>query len=154
LLVVASLGGITASCRPPRPCSAVPTSTSEAGPRGDLAAARAATGIGDITGPRCQPSDPACGPIADRGVKWGGRQSGCVVERERLPHDEGPTPSGGACAHDGECVISGCVHCTRWDKQISAISDCQRIAGEDQDKPIVYCGCVASQCDWFRVGSH
>jgi hypothetical protein len=154
-LVVASLGGIGISCRPPRPCPAVPNGLGEGAPRREPAGGRtAADRIWGMTGPRCQPSDPACGPISDRRVKGWGGLSGCVVERVPLTHED--EPSGGACAHDGECVLSGCVHCVGWEKYRSTTIShgCHRIPGEGEDKPIVYCGCVAGQCDWFRPGSH
>jgi hypothetical protein len=104
-------------------------------------------------GPRCEPTDPSCGPLPD----WQGdaalaQQTGCVAGRVRVGRPDSE-PQGGACAHDGECLIGarGCAErCVRWDEPAS-FEACAGVDFPNQHRrPPIYCGCVEGHCDWFR----
>ena len=105
-----------------------------------------------IVGPRCEATDPKCGPVSSR--DWDRpdapphNQTGCVAGRARLaaPHEVTP---GLACTHDGECLVGACgATCLRWDQPLGPMS-CEE-PGDIEDQPVTYCGCVAGRCDWFR----
>lgn len=107
--------------------------------------------VGGAVGPRCEPTDPSCGPLSSR--DWDrpdaprGSPSACVSGRERFD-PPGSISHGRPCAHDGECEIAECgTRCVRWD-QASAFRACED--GAPEDAPVRYCGCVAGDCAWFR----
>lgn len=96
------------------------------------------------SGPRCAASDPACGPqpidrtASDAGV--------LPPDSERCPAFTTPSSfQRGRCAHDGECVITGCGNvCVQWslapfDYQCPGFSNAR------------WCGCVDGRCAWFFV---
>ena len=107
--------------------------------------------IGGAVGPRCEATDPSCGPLSSR--DWDRPDaprfspSGCVSGREPLASSRVTIPER-ACAHDGECVIAKCgTSCLRWD-QARASEWCDE--GTRRSTPTTYCGCVAGSCAWFR----
>jgi hypothetical protein len=110
--------------------------------------------ITGVVGPRCEPPDPDCGPISSR--DWDGpdesapsKPAGCVAGRVRLAEPNEVTP-GRACVHDGECSVASCgTTCVRWDQYPHEMW-CEDV-GRLGKPPVVYCGCVAGRCDWFRV---
>ena len=111
--------------------------------------------LGGAVGPRCEPTDPSCGPLSSR--DWDRPDaprlspSGCVTGRERLA-PPGVMTAGRTCAHDGECAIAGCgTSCLRWD-QAPAFESCED--GPSENSPARYCGCVAGYCAWFRPVAH
>lgn len=92
-------------------------------------------------GPRCDDGDPECVPIPyEREARWsprGGRRPGPL-----------PEYSGGACEHDGECVVGGCGnHCMGW--QYGGAHEAATCEGYALREPI-YCGCVEHRCAWFE----
>jgi len=108
--------------------------------------------VDGIVGPRCEATDPACGPVSSR--DWDRpdapprAQTGCVAGRARLAAPNEVTP-GLACVHDGECLVGACGEkCLRWDQPLGPMSCEER--GDIEEKPVTYCGCVAGRCDWFR----
>jgi len=104
-------------------------------------------GIGGRVGPRCEPNDPACGPLDDREPAGPGvaSQPGCAAERSPI---DGRV-SMGACAHDGECVIDSCEsRCAPWNAESGGMRTCDD--REHAEKEHAYCGCVSGRCAWFR----
>jgi hypothetical protein len=104
-------------------------------------------------GPRCEPSDPACGPVPARKRDAAPPDpASCVAGRVRLGGEtDDDAPRGRTCAHDGECLIVGCDReCKRWDETPS-LSWCDLVYEPNvSPPPPTYCGCVAGHCDWFR----
>ena len=91
-------------------------------------------------GPRCEASDPTCGPLP-----------------HRLNVDAGPPPDEprrcpwlsayfdrGACTSDGECVVGGCGNvCAQW----SIVP----VGGVCPGVPARWCGCVAGRCSFSNA---
>ncbi|HXU02494.1 MAG TPA: hypothetical protein VN903_16130, partial [Polyangia bacterium] len=109
--------------------------------------------ITGVVGPRCEPTDPGCGPISSR--DWDRFETappspaGCVAGRVRVAAPAEVTP-GRACVHDGECSVAGCgATCVRWDQYPHEMW-CDDV-GRLEEPPVTYCGCVSGRCDWFRV---
>jgi hypothetical protein len=107
--------------------------------------------ITGFVGPRCEATDPECGPLSSR--DWDRpdapplKRAGCVAGRVRSAAPNQVTP-GHACAHDGECTIGACgAECLRWD-QLPGQMWCQE-RGLIEQPPVRYCGCLAGRCDWF-----
>jgi hypothetical protein len=100
---------------------------------------------------RCQPTDPACGPMPSSGRPL--EQSLYVAAWPRVV-SEGDDASfayeTGACAHDGECYDPGCGYSclsTRdvqatWSYCISEPTIAASMRGQ-------FCGCVSGRCRWF-----
>ena len=96
--------------------------------------------VGDL-GPRCEESDPDCGPLY------------C---NEPPPYDPGAPrfpveteESEGICTHDGDCYISNqrCIDFnTPPSKKGPFGGNCAGI-----DDPL-YCGCVEDECRWYEQG--
>jgi hypothetical protein len=118
--------------------------------------ARATVGIHidliGAAGPRCAAGDDACGPEPYEGTL---ADSGYDCHDDRvLVTDEWPglaasfaAYTGGACRHDGECVVAGCGnHCVSWDTRIE-VGTCEGYT-ELEDAPAL-CGCVEGACAWF-----
>ena len=110
---------------------------------------------GGRVGPRCEPTDPVCGPLDDSYPAGPGVRSEPGCEAERWPIDGGPLTSSsgrisvGACAHDGECVIDNCEsRCAPWNMETGGMSTCDD--QQHHDKESAYCGCVSGRCAWFR----
>jgi len=104
-------------------------------------------------GPRCEPADPACGPVPARKRDAAPpQQTACIAGRVLLG-SEGEEPlrgRGRTCAHDGECLVVGCQReCLRWDQPESFVW-CDLVYEPTSKQPPTYCGCVAGHCDWFR----
>ena len=111
--------------------------------------------IGDRVGPRCDASDPACGPLDERVPVGPGVASQPGCEAVRWPVGQFPISapswrvSRGACAHDGECVIDSCgSRCAPWNAARGSTSMCDD--SEHADKEPAYCGCIDGHCSWFR----
>jgi len=106
-------------------------------------------------GPRCEPTDPACGPVpARKRDAVAAHQTACVAGRVLLgadaDADEAARGRGRTCAHDGECLVVGCAReCLRWD-QTESLTWCDLVYEPSPKQPPTYCGCVAGRCDWFR----
>jgi len=109
--------------------------------------------VGGVVGPRCEATDPACGPLTEREQTWNlaspSHPAGCLAGRVRVAEPHQVTP-GLACVQDGECLIGDCgAQCLRWDQPLGP-STCDDVERPQKD-PVPYCGCVAGHCDWFRV---
>lgn len=99
-----------------------------------------ATLVGRL-GPRCEPGDRTCSPIPyERGTRYdplGSRFGGAFASH-----------SGGACEHDGDCVVIGCGnHCFSWEH--GGAHEAATCEGYMFPQPI-FCGCIEDQCQWFR----
>jgi hypothetical protein len=120
-----------------------------------------AEGIGDarfhllvqlagMMGPRCEGSDPACGPTVYTREELADADYECDGARTPAADafgDEYARLSGGACAHDGECVQGGCGNrCIAW-PEAGGAGTCEGYP-ELEDAP-AFCGCVSGQCTWF-----
>jgi hypothetical protein len=109
--------------------------------------------VGGRVGPRCEPTDSACGPETRRESEGEApapsrNQQACVAGRVPLAARGEATPRR-ACVHDGECVVAGCGNtCLRWDEEPGPMW-CDDIARKDNG-PVPYCGCVVERCGWFR----
>lgn len=97
-----------------------------------------------LAGPRCDGEKGACLPEP--------YESGRTLAQQGYRCDAPRTPlrdkhlSWGACAHDGECVRSGCGNqCVPWTD--SGIGTCE---GYLWPKPM-FCGCVTGSCSWFST---
>ncbi len=98
--------------------------------------------LGGAVSRRCAPEDPECGPVPF--INDDGR---------RPPLDERSEPfhlggaRGGACAHDGDCVIGGCGNrCWSWTcPRANSGSTCEGYLFDEA----VYCGCVHGTCGFF-----
>lgn len=90
-------------------------------------------------GPRCEASDPTCGPLPHAVSVDAGPPPG---EPRRCPwlstyFDQG------ACTWDGECVLGGCGNvCAQW----SIVP----VGGVCPGVPARWCGCVAGRCAFFN----
>lgn len=98
-------------------------------------------------GPRCERSDPGCGP-----VPYSGRESVAVPACERPRAVQTWTIerglSRGACTHDGECLRAGCGnHCVAWPEGGFAAT-CEAYVSLEEGP--AFCGCVEGQCAWFH----
>jgi len=103
--------------------------------------------VGGRIGPRCEPTDQACGPLDDREPAGPGVRSQPGCEAERQPVAE--RVSMGACAHDGECVIDSCEsRCAPWNAESGGMMTCDD--ADHTDKEHAYCGCISGRCAWFR----
>jgi hypothetical protein len=108
-----------------------------------------------MVGPRCQPSEPDCGPLESGHARGAPARPTAGCQPGRVPLD-GPVgqPSGNKCAHDGECVIDGCDdRCVPWHKTQGGMVMCDAAHREDDGEP-EYCGCVEERCAWFRPAAH
>jgi hypothetical protein len=106
-------------------------------------AARVQVTIRSPPGPRCAAGDPACGPLP--------YDAACLAKTDYDPRGTRRiVRTGGGerarCAHDGECVISGCGNECVATSEILRGGTCQ-----GYDWPDVYCGCVQNSCNWFRT---
>lgn len=111
--------------------------------------------IGDRVGPRCAPSDPACGPLDERQPVGPGvaSQPGCEAVRRPVGQFPISAPSWrvsrGACTHDGECVIDSCgSRCAPWNAERGRSTACDDSGHADKEP--AYCGCIDGRCSWFR----
>ncbi len=87
------------------------------------------------SGPRCQPGDPQCGPITYQGARY-------VPSRSRTPVYG---LRGGACAHDGDCLLGGCGNeCQSWVEP-----EVESLCIGSSKLSDAFCGCVAGHCLWF-----
>jgi len=110
--------------------------------------------VGGAVGPRCEPNDPACGPL-DARDPYGAAvrsQPGCATGRVPLASGHDPDApervSAGQCTHDGECVIDSCEsRCAAWNTASGGTTSCDD-RGRDEEEP-AYCGCVSGRCAWF-----
>jgi hypothetical protein len=108
------------------------------------AIARVQVTIISAPGPRCAPDDPACEPLP--------YDAACVEKTDYDPKGKRTLVRVGGgtnlpCAHDGECMISGCGN------ECVPTSDIPR-SGTCQDYSTwqnVYCGCLQNTCAWFTT---
>lgn len=95
--------------------------------------------LGGSLGPRCQPGDRDCQPIAYQGGTYdrlGSRIPGAFASH-----------SAGACDHDGECMVMGCGnHCLLW--EYGGANEGATCEGYSFPRPI-FCGCAEGECQWF-----
>jgi hypothetical protein len=111
----------------------------------------------DLVGPRCEPSDPACGSLDARAPNGPPvrSQAGCETERSLLDDRQNAASertSTGVCTHDDECVIDGCgaSRCSAWNTERREWIGCPERGREHDEKETAYCGCVSGRCAWFR----
>jgi hypothetical protein len=90
-------------------------------------------------GPRCEASDPTCGPLPLHASVDAGPPPD---EPRRCPWLSTDFDQG-ACTSDGECVLGGCGNvCAQW-SIVPVDSVCLGVAGR-------WCGCVAGRCSFFN----
>jgi hypothetical protein len=104
------------------------------------------------TRPRCAAGDAACGPLpyegslAESGYDCHDERVLAVAEWPELA-DRMRGYTGGACRHDGECLVAGCGnHCVSWEARV-AEGTCEGYSVLE-DAPAL-CGCVEGRCAWF-----
>jgi hypothetical protein len=94
------------------------------------------TGFG---GARCAAGAPGCGPIPlsdHAGAAY-------APDAERVPLHE---LRGGACGHDGDCLLGGWGdECRSWTDPVI-----ESIGNNDKRLRSAFCGCVAGHCAWFE----
>ena len=91
--------------------------------------------------PRCAAGDPECLPVP---YGDGDPDDAPLWCEPRTPVGR-PIP-GGACAHDGDCLIDGCGNtCVAW-TEAGRAGFCPGLPWLDG----AYCGCVRGQCHWFE----
>lgn len=100
-----------------------------------------AIGLSGHLGPRCDERDSSCLPTPYQGDtpydRLGSRIGGAFASH-----------SGGACDHDGDCMVMGCGnHCLLW--EYGGAHEGATCEGYSFPQPI-YCGCVERECQWFR----
>ncbi|MCB9704277.1 MAG: hypothetical protein H6711_20485 [Myxococcales bacterium] len=106
-------------------------------PRAELAIS-----LGGLLGPRCGAEEGGCEPIP---FSAGGTPYD--PDRKRGPRLHLGGVRGGACVHDGECVIAGCGNrCHHW--SCPGANEAGTCEGYSFSKP-VYCGCVRAECGFF-----
>jgi hypothetical protein len=108
--------------------------------------------VDGTVGPRCEVSDPRCGPLTWRDQNWmltaPSRPAGCAAGRVRTAALNQVTPGLG-CVQDGDCLIGACGEkCLRWDQSLGSPMCPDR--GRIEEEEPSYCGCVSGRCDWFR----
>jgi hypothetical protein len=100
--------------------------------------------------PRCEASDPDCGPEAFRGVCVAslGFQPGVA----RRPIGRGHDPNR-PCSFDGECVNSGCGYQCLSVRTLERGTTFTCIGHPATDALLdrALCGCVEGSCSWFEV---
>lgn len=107
--------------------------------------------IGD-DGPRCETTDPECLPVPVCNG-FHDRDGLCCNAPDfdpaaaRVPVGDAVL-SGGACSHDGDCVLRGAGnHCKSWQTpDFVGLLDCYPDLSE------AFCGCVDDACHWFNQG--
>lgn len=93
--------------------------------------------------PRCPADDPECLPVAYRDARY--RPDAPRVPTHRATPHVAPL-SGGACARDGECLVTGCGnHCVVW-SEASFGAICPTYDALENSQ----CGCVEGLCTWFE----
>lgn len=108
-----------------------------------------------IVRPRCEASDPDCGPETFRGVCPAAVGYEPGVGRYPLVSD--PLTPGHACTYDGECINSGCGYqCSSIATIEKRIADqivftCEARVGLEEIYNRALCGCVQGNCVWFEV---
>jgi hypothetical protein len=92
-------------------------------------------------GPRCDPSDPICGPLP--------YQAMCIERTDYDPKAPRKFVRGqgrsGECVHDGECFVAGCGNNCVPAKLTDLAGTCECYSHWQN----VYCGCVHKACAWF-----
>jgi hypothetical protein len=101
--------------------------------------------------PRCEASDPDCGPEPFRGTCVAGL--GFQPGVSRVPISRGHDPDR-PCSFDGECVNSGCGYqCLSVQTlQANTAYTCIGLPKVDALLDRALCGCVEGSCSWFTVG--
>ena len=104
------------------------------------------------TGPRCMPTDKACGPepyfTGPERLKQGEFALPYDPTLPRKVANYGGRNRGGSCKHDGECVRVGNAGCAAWYHPApeGATHELRTRMLDD------YCGCVEGRCTWFTSG--
>jgi hypothetical protein len=97
-------------------------------------------------GPRCQPDDPGCGPVAL------GAPPDPDLDRYPIVGRSGIPAASAECSHDGECTTGSCeeLACVSWRESARQwICPATRSLREPPKAPWA-CGCVAGSCRWFE----
>jgi hypothetical protein len=105
-------------------------------------------GLEGRAGPRCEASDPSCGPLPYYGTLEGGGYD-CREERVFIGSSLSHLPSRDTtarCSHDGDC-IAGANKCVHWSSQGGGTLE-MHVGG-----PPMFCGCVEGTCGWFHMAS-
>jgi hypothetical protein len=97
--------------------------------------------IGEATDPRCEATDPDCGPEAF--------DHDCIpAHYHRYPIFPGPSPRN--CRWDGECVNSGCGYACEPVSEAGRVFTCEGHRDLDELLDGALCGCVSGACQWFN----
>jgi hypothetical protein len=127
-------------------CAIQQGSGSKAVHESDTGRSNLATSEATLSEPRCQPTDPGCGPMP-----FGHKSAEYAPNRPRIV--DGPLNPNrpGACSHDGECFNSGCGYsCLSVRNGHHVWFDCIDSPSADARLRHDFCGCVEGNCRWFR----
>jgi hypothetical protein len=96
--------------------------------------------------PRCEATDPTCGPDPYRSEHACYDPSAPRILLE-IPNDDGNTRE--RCAHDGECVRTACATCTHYSTALGV--SCAKVGyGYFEGNEDALCGCLDGGCWFFR----
>lgn len=98
---------------------------------------------------RCEPDDPACGPIVHGDEGTCAERHGYRRDALRKPVHPAGKEARMTCAHDGECRV-GCENRCESVSRASAMRMCTSAPGAAPKGDPTFCGCVEGRCRWFR----